>query len=406
MGDRSWCSLTAALLLWGGGMSPACGRDSARQPAVRSGAVRDAQPRAARPRPSGAEVSASEDAWRAAVDRLASCRLASESIERTCVAWAALKKRLKLLRRSGDPALQKRAQGWLVKLAKQRLGHERAPLRYWAAVTLRPAVHQEVGVLAAIFARARVEQEPTVLQALLYSVRSNWRKGPEYRALVLKMAAHEAAGVRREAVFGLGSMAGDRQALDLLIDRVHRDSDPGVRAAACKYAGEHGDERLLPVYSKYTADPGKDHGLYAACMFGLYELWNPFHGRKRLSGRAFALMLRVLRRTPYSHVHPPWALIDKLGRVPRLQLPAGKTRTPRWYRQAAVEQVLVGLVQAGTVHRFGRAGGIKALGKLNAVKALQGLDRLLGGRTDADSRYLRGMVKNQLARLTRVRPGE
>jgi len=272
-------------------------------------------------------------------------------------------------------------------------------LRLWAARQLLTTVHRDDRVLPRLLARARQEKHPVVLVELLAGVVSGWRRGAVYRDFVIFAASHPAAAMRRVAMRGLGEMQGNVQALRLLIERMERDPDPVVRGAACRFAGQHGEDRLVPVYRRVMVRVGRRPALYGACLEGLMEMWNPLQSwtRRRLSRRAFGLTLWALRRRPPSASHPSPMVLKGLGRVPS-QAAAVGTRDPPWYRKADVVAILVSVALAPKAPRLRRGQAIAALAGLGAGKALGRIIARLGSGTDADSRYLTAMARKRLPR--------
>ncbi len=334
-------------------------------------------------------------AWRATVLALGDCRLGQFSIDHTCAAAVTYGTRRVALA-SASPDKRRRVERGLRALALEQLGSPRPSLRHWAVGVLTPAIHRDERVLPKLLAQANREKHAVVLVSLVRGVRTAWRRGAPYGKLVISAASHPAAGVRRAAMPGLGEMVGHKQALKLLIQRMQRDPDPGVRTSACRHAGGQGAEELVPIYGRLLAAPKTPPGLRTACLLGLMELWNPLRPRRRLSRRAYALMLRGLRRLPAAVVPGQRLLFQGLGRAPR-QLTSKGPRTPSWYRKAAVVQRLSAVAGQPAWNRFARGEAVSSLGRLGARKALESLQSRLKSGTDADTRYVLSLVRRRLS---------
>lgn len=125
-----------------------------------------------------------------------------------------------------------------------------------------PAVRVEAAALSAdrtaVADAAHRERDPLVRQALVKLLADDPR--------IATFATDPVVGVRREVVAAL-AMHGSPAGTAALAHIIETDADAAVRADACRLAGNHVADSLLPLFERSTASA--DRELRDACMEGL-----------------------------------------------------------------------------------------------------------------------------------------
>ena len=318
---------------------------------------------------------------------LKDCELDRHGIDRKCEAYRAYRKA-----RSRNTMIKDLA-GMISKLGLKYLTHESDAVRYESARMLKSFFGSGTESQEAVLKHAPDEKNPLVLARMISAVGSRAGKNPGIAEFVLKMADHESPVVRKEVITWLTS-SGSRDvkgAVDKVIEKLEQDEDEDVRLAACRYAGKTGDERLIPIYRKMIVKPDKDPKMYSACMQGLAKMWNPFLSRDAKSEQAYKLFMAKMKSKPRTREHPPWIVMNDLGREPR--------GSPTWYDRAAVVKLLTEIVLDDDAHWMARTGGTRALGKLKARAALEQARKKYGEGTKFEHKSIAKEIDRELRKL-------
>ncbi|MCA9667020.1 MAG: HEAT repeat domain-containing protein [Myxococcales bacterium] len=279
------------------------------------------------------------------------------------------------------------------KLGIKLLKHEDEAVRWYAAGLLKSFFGVHADAQKAVLAAAPEEKSPYVLARMIYAVGKAASKNADIAAWLMKMADHEHAQVRKQALAYLASASGVAGRYEKFVEKMTKDPDVEVRRHACRYAGRLGDERLVKTYKKLTRTVSeKTEALYADCMRGLLTMWNPFMGTHKLSEEAYKLTLARIARRPRSEFNPPWIMMSAFGRRPR--------SNPSWYNEKAVRTLLVDVALDRRARWLARSGAARALGKLRARKQLEQLKKRLSAKKDFDSRNVLKVVNKQLSRMS------
>jgi HEAT repeat protein len=318
---------------------------------------------------------------------LASCKLDSQGIDRSCEAFKRYTEARGRNTVIGDLA------GRSSKLGIKLLGHKSPTVRFVAAGLLRSYSDIETAAQEAVLKAVPAEKSPSVLAQLVLAVSPGAKTNPEVAKLLLKLADHAEEPVRLAVVRWLTSRwsEGVKGAPEKLMERIRRDPAPGVRRLACRSAGRTGDDRLVPIYRKLTQNPDADPETYASCMRGLIEMWNPLMSRPKLSRKAYVLSLARMNEKPRGKNRPPWIIPKEFGRIPHGE--------PPWYEKDEVVKMLLAVALDQRARWLARAGAVRALGKLKAEHALQQVREALTGKSDFDSTSILKTTKKELKHL-------
>ncbi len=320
------------------------------------------------PKVPGGKINAEQ--YLSAVKTLSTCKLKGRYIDSKCPA----KKAFDLLkkRRSREKGFKTAVQ----KAARGLLKDSSPTIRWQAADELHSfwfggAKKENVDALMTAIA---VEKDPQVYHKMLRALSSSVKKYPKVFELFIKSADHDDASVRKEAIGSLASrMAGNKKALDKIVEKIEKDKDIKVRAYACSVSYKHWNEKVvLPIYKKYVMDKKSDQKMYEGCFEGMLSLWNAFVFNEKPSKKAYKMTIRALMTKPRTDKRPPWDKIDDFGRIPK----GGKDKkVPKWWNKGKVLKVLVDVIADPNVSWLGRKGGCRALGVLNAKKELKMLKK-------------------------------
>lgn len=292
----------------------------------------------------------------------AQCEIQNDAIDPKCPAVKALQDAMSGSRMAADLA------GGAAALGKELLGHESPAVRIKAAGLMASIMGTSAESQELIVEAAKKEKHPAVLRAMVRTVANDGAKNPKVAEMLLSMASHESPTVRREVVFALSStwnreMKGGPEKL---AEMMEKDADMEVRKAACEYAGRLGDEKLIPAYTKLTADP--DEILRGSCLKGVVAMWWSFPFHDTTSQKAYKLTLSVLKKKPRTKNFPLWTVPGTFKSINADKFAEWQKKAP-WYKQAELMAVLTDLVKDGNVNWLGRVGAVESLAKLGAKKA-------------------------------------
>lgn len=335
---------------------------------------------------------------------LATCEIRGAHLDPRCPAKKAF-----AAARSKPNALKNLA-GVTARLGKKHIKHPSPSVRVQAAGFLSSIFGTDPASLAVITEAARTEKEPAVLVAMIQSVGSKGGRNAEIGKLLMEMADHEAPAVRKKTMVWLGSPWNKDVpgSLEKLIERVEKDSDPGVRQFACRYSGSRGDDRMMPTYQKFTKDPEADPKLYAACMEGLMNSWVHYPMFDTHSQKAYKLSLKRLAHTPRSKTTPPWGILDNMAELAKAQNPkvAEWMQKATWYKPADVLKALEPIVIDKTAFRLARAAALKSMVALKASdKQLKRMRKSYESSTSLDDKAIIQQLDKAIAGELQVSPG-
>lgn len=303
---------------------------------------------------------------------LASCKaMESEgtyygSVDGSCAAYKTLQ-----AERAKKDAL-KNISGKTAPLTRKLLGNPAPAVRVYAAGMVESLFGTSSDNQKAVVNLGKTEKDPAVLKALIHAISNDGKKNPEVGALLLSLAGHENPRVRATAAVGISSSwnKGMPGAVEKLIEVMEKDADPKTRQAACAYAGEHDDERMLPVYAKLTG-PGAEPALAAECYTGLMRMWASYPLFANANEKAYRLSLKVLGQKPRSEKVPAWTAMgtfENVGKGSGSSFDKWLARA-KWYDRKEVKRALLDVVADKGAGYLARTGAVRAAAANGASKA-------------------------------------
>lgn len=315
---------------------------------------------------------------------MATCGIKGEQIDPACPAKKAFR-----AARSRRNALKNLA-GLTAQLGKKHIKHSSPAVRVQAAGFLASIFGADTSSQDVIIEAAMTEQEPAVLVAMIQSVGSKGGRNPKIGELLLKLAGHENSSVRKKAMVWLGSVWNKDLAgsIEKIIETIENDKDESVRQFACRYSGARGDDRMVPIYKKYTAKPEENPKLYAACMDGLVNSFMHYPLFGTHSEKAYKLAMKRLAHKPRSQTVPPWGLLDNFAEIAKETPKVTEWRAKAtWFKIADVMKVLEPIVIDRAAYRLARSGALKSMVALGASKKqLQRMRKSYDGSENPDDK--------------------
>lgn len=348
------------------------------------------------------------------ITALSACELKDWGVDNKCEQYKSLQEV-----RSAKGALTQ-LFGKYQEIGLKHLKHDNDTVRYFAIGLLGTGMWntQKEEIATAVIAAAEEEKNPLVLRQMIQVLATSARKHPIIAKWLLeKMSTHENEIVRVSAAGYLASAnRGIEGFLPRLVEMIQKDSSDKVKQMACKKAYEHWDEKILPLYEKLTAND-KDAGLYAACLEGLFNMWNAFIFLEKPSQKAYRMTLKRMAAKPRTKNIPPWTIMRGFGRIPQEKVgDSNEKQVPAWYKEAEVTKVLLDIARDANANWMARTGAVTALTELglnaekasragvkdNAKKELEKLQKELEGRGDKDrdgSFHVVNALKREVAKL-------
>lgn len=288
------------------------------------------------------------------------------SVDAKCPAYAALS-----AARSKKDAM-KNISGKTGPLARKLLENPAPAVRVQAAQMMESLLGTSKEDQKAVVELAKKEKDVSVLKALLHAVWNNGGKNPDVASMLLSLAAHDNPQVRATAAVGISSswnkgMAGG---VEKLIQLVEKDPDAKVKQAACEYAGELGDDRLIALYTKVTA-PSSDPELAARCFPGLLKMWASWPLFANANEKAYKLTLKLLFQKPRTDKLPPWTSMgtfESVGKAQGSSYDKWKSQAT-WYDPKAVKRAMLEIAGDKSANWLGRTGAVRAAVALGGTKA-------------------------------------
>lgn len=288
------------------------------------------------------------------------------SVEGSCPAYKALNDA-----RNRKDALRN-VSGKTGPLARKLLKHEAPAVRVQAAGMMESLLGTDAENQKAILDLAKSEKDPAVLKALLHAVWNEGKKNPAIGSLLLSLAAHENPRVRATAAVGISSSwnKGMPGAVEKLIELMEKDRDAKTRQAACAYAGEHDDPRLVDAYTKLLG-PKTDPELAGKCFEGLLKMWASYPLFANANEKAYRLSLKFLAQKPRSEKLPPWTTMgtfENVGNGKGAAFDKWKGQA-KWFDPKESRKLMLEIVADKQAGYLARTGAVKAAAALGASKA-------------------------------------
>lgn len=288
------------------------------------------------------------------------------SVESSCPALKALH-----AARSKKNAM-KNISGKTGPLTRKLLEHKSPAVRVQAAGMVQSLLGTSKDNQKAVVDLAKNEKDIAVLKALIHAIANDGKRNPDVGSTLLSLAAHENAHVRATAAVGISSSwnKGMPGGVEKLIQLMERDPDPLTRQAACAYAGQHDDDRLIPVYTKLTA-PRADADLAAKCFGGLLKMWASYPLFSNANEKAYKLTLKLLFQKPRTDKLPPWTTMgtfESVGKGKGSSFEKWKAQAT-WFNAKDVKRAMLEIAGDKSANWLGRSGAVRAAVALGGTKA-------------------------------------
>ncbi len=302
---------------------------------------------------------------------LEKCTLTERGIDSDCEEY----KRLQTAR-NRNTALKDLA-GMNSQVGAKFIGHESPTVRYQAASLMSSLFGSGQGTQKVILEAAEKEKNPVVLAKLLNVVGSSHGRNAEVKTLLLKMADHDAEGVRQEAMsWFLTSFGKDVDGtFEKVLEKMDKDPSLEVRKYLCSRLYGSGDPRALPVFKKYLTGTDTPKELTEGCFAGVINAWTGFPKPKEPSREAYEITLAFLKRTPRSDVIPPWQNMSNM-RAAHSEFEDkdsfGKEwhdKVKGWYKKPALLAALEQVVHDSNANWMARTGALSTMNDLKVGKA-------------------------------------
>ncbi len=323
----------------------------------------------------------------------ASCEIKNDDIDYECPAVKALREAMSGGRKIAD------LTGGGDSLGKELVGHESPAVRIKAAGLMSSFLGTKGSSQDLIVEAAKNEKHPAVLRALIRTVSNDGAKNPKVAEMLLATANHESPVVRKATVYALSStwnreMKGGPEKL---IELMEKDADMEVRAAACEYAGHLGDDKFMPAYTKFTADP--EEKLRSACMKGLVAMWWSFPFHENASEKAYKLTMKLLKAKPRTKDTPYWTIPGTFRTKSKDNFAKWEEKN-KWYKAAELRAVLTDIVKDPNANWLGRNGALESLVENGATKAdLEKIRKTFTGEPKGDDIHIVGALDKAIAKM-------
>jgi len=316
---------------------------------------------------------------------LSACRVSETGIDRKCDAWKALSEG----RKKGRTSL-KSFGGQMSGLGKKHIKHTSPAVRMHAASLMGGFFGSSKESQAVVVTAAKGEKDPAVLYYMIRSVGSSIAKNPDVKMLIMENTNHANERVRIETGTWLTSTFAKEAegTLERAMVMVEKDASNRVRSSVCSNLGRRGDDRVIPVLAKMTADPANP--LYAACLRGLIGSWASPVPHKNPSQKGYQLTLKRLKETPRTDKRPAWAAISGMRWAKKPEL---AQRAP-WFKKQDVLAVLAEIIKDKNSNWLGRTSAIDVMDALGAEKAnFQALRKSYESAKGTDAHVLKKLDK-------------
>ena len=180
------------------------------------------------------------------------------------------------------------------------------------AVTLTGALPDEKGHLNMLKNAVKSEKDPYVLKCALETLTYGDEYDKETGDFIIKMASHENAVVRLNAVYALGNKnsVSVKGAVDAIINCMS-DKDPAVRKAAYKFSGELHDEKVIEPIVRMLNNPDEAE-YHAFGLLALTTMWYDYPDHANTSEAAYKATLNYYKTAKRSENTPSDSVISVL----------------------------------------------------------------------------------------------
>ena len=296
---------------------------------------------------------------------LAACKITERGIDWKCAELKALNKA-----RNAKTSLKDAAGIWSG-LGRKHIAHANPAVRYKSTQLMSSFFGAGNDTQKVVMERITKEEHPAVLRQLVNVVGSRGKSNPAIAKMLLANADHKEPVVRKECISWLTTSfnEGVEGRLEKVIEKMTKDKDVEVQAYACERAGGLGDDKLIPIYEKLTADTSNEK-LYAGCMKGLLNTWFSYPFFNTSNEKGYKLFLERLKAEPRSKNVPPWTIMSSFQPFERDSrgLKAWKEKV-KFFKADEVIEAVKSVVEDEKANWMARNGGVKSMLALGAPKA-------------------------------------
>ncbi len=284
-------------------------------------------------------------------------------------------------------------------LGGKHIGDESPAIRLKSAELLGSFFGSSKDTQKTVLDAAAKEKVPGVLAAMIRTVGSSHKQNAEVKDLLMKNSDHASEKVRIESMswFLTSFGTGVPDTFEKVSEKIDKDPSVKVRAFLCSRLYGSGDERAIPIFTKYLSDKGTPDELFSSCFSGTIDSWTGFPKPAKPNKKAYELTLKVLEDKPRSDKRPPWTGISTLRAATDEQKPndsfhnAWLVNVKSFYKKERLIAALEALAGDSAAGWLARGGAVDVMKELKAPKAT--FERLLKkmgtGSTD-------GLVKKKI----------
>ncbi len=229
------------------------------------------------------------------------------------------------------------------------------------------------------------EKEPYVLKEAVKALRNEGKNDKDIADFLLNMANNQNAVIRKEAAIALGNSwsKGIDGAVDTVI-KLMNDSDIEVRKAACKYAGELEDEKVIDPLVKILNN-NDEADLHGSCIEGLVDLWYDYPFFKSTSEKAYKATMDYLKKTPRTDKVPAWTAVGAFKTTSTQDAFKEWKKKATYFNTDEVYNVMVDIIKDGDANWLGRTSAIDVIKNHCSEQQFKDLKSVIDGLTDKNA---------------------
>lgn len=232
------------------------------------------------------------------------------------------------------------------------------------------------------------EKEPYVLKETVKALRNEGKNDKDIAEFLLNMANNSNAIIRKEAAIALGNSwsKGIDGAVDAVI-KLMNDSDKDVRKAACKYAGELEDEKVIDPLVKILNN-NDEADLHGDCIEGLTDLWYDYPFFKSTSEKAYKATMDYLKKTPRTDKVPAWTSFSSFKTTSTQDAFKEWKKKATYFNTDELYNVMVDVIKDGNANWLGRTSAIDVVKNHCSDKQFKDLKSVVDGLTDTNAKHI------------------
>lgn len=229
------------------------------------------------------------------------------------------------------------------------------------------------------------EKEPYVLKKAVVALRNEGKNDKDIADFLLNMANNQNAVIRKEAAIALANSwsKGIDGAVDTVI-KLMNDSDIEVRKAACKYAGELEDEKVIDPLVKILNN-NDEADLHGSCIEGLVDLWYDYPFFKSTSEKAYKATMDYLKKTPRTDKVPAWTAVGAFKTTSTQDAFKEWKKKATYFNTDEVYNIMVDIIKDGNANWLGRTSAIDVIKNHCSEQQFKDLKSVIDGLTDKNA---------------------